>query len=30
MDQLVRYAAALENPPLQVVCDTDRFIIRTA
>jgi hypothetical protein len=23
--QLVRYAAALENPPLQVVCDTDRF-----
>jgi type II restriction/modification system DNA methylase subunit YeeA len=30
MEQLVRYAAALENPPLQVVCDTDRFIIRTA
>lgn len=30
LDQLVRYAAALENPPLQVVCDTDRFIIRTA
>ncbi len=30
IDQLVRYAAALENPPLQVVCDTDRFIIRTA
>lgn len=30
MNQLVRYAAALENPPLQVVCDTDRFIIRTA
>lgn len=30
MDQLVRYAAALENPPLQVVCDTDRYIIRTA
>jgi type II restriction/modification system DNA methylase subunit YeeA len=30
MDQLVRYAAALENPPLQVVCDTDRFVIRTA
>jgi hypothetical protein len=28
--QLVRYAAALENPPLQVVCDTDRFLIRTA
>ncbi|NLS69343.1 class I SAM-dependent DNA methyltransferase [Bradyrhizobium brasilense] len=30
LDQLVRYAAALENPPLQVACDTDRFIIRTA
>lgn len=30
MEQLVRYAAALENPPLQVVCDTDRFVIRTA
>ena len=30
LEQLVRYAAALENPPLQVVCDTDRFIIRTA
>ncbi|ACF02355.1 conserved hypothetical protein [Rhodopseudomonas palustris TIE-1] len=30
MNQLVRYAAALENPPLQVVCDTDRFVIRTA
>jgi hypothetical protein len=28
--QLVRYAAALENPPLQVVCDTDRFRIVTA
>jgi type II restriction/modification system DNA methylase subunit YeeA len=28
--QLVRYAAALENPPLQVACDTDRFVIRTA
>ncbi|MFZ2064983.1 MAG: type IIL restriction-modification enzyme MmeI, partial [Xanthobacteraceae bacterium] len=28
--QLVRYAAALENPPLQVACDTDRFQIRTA
>jgi type II restriction/modification system DNA methylase subunit YeeA len=26
----VRYAAALENPPLQVACDTDRFLIRTA
>lgn len=30
LDQLVRYAAALENPPLQVACDTDRFAIRTA
>jgi len=30
MAQLVRYAAALENPPLQVACDTDRFLIRTA
>ena len=28
--QLVRYAAALENPPLQIVCDTDRFRIVTA
>ena len=28
--QLVRYAAALENPPLQVGCDTDQFVIRTA
>lgn len=28
--QLTRYAAALENPPLQVACDTDRFLIRTA
>ena len=27
---MVRYAAALENPPLQVACDTDRFVIRTA
>ena len=26
----MRYAAALENPPLQVACDTDRFLIRTA
>src|SRR5439155_25114899 len=24
------YAAALENPPLQVACDTDRILIRTA
>jgi type II restriction/modification system DNA methylase subunit YeeA len=30
LTQLVRYAAALENPPLQVACDTDRFLIRTA
>src|SRR5205085_11671745 len=30
LSQLVRYAAALENPPLQVACDTDRFLIRTA
>lgn len=28
--QLVRYASALENPPLQVACDTDRFVIQTA
>ena len=28
--QLVQYAAALENPPLQVVCDTNRFKIVTA
>jgi hypothetical protein len=28
--QLVRYAAALENPPLHVACDTDRFVIETA
>lgn len=28
--QLVRYAAALENPPLQVACDTDRVVIQTA
>lgn len=30
MDQLVRYAAALENPPLQIACDIDRIRIRTA
>jgi hypothetical protein len=30
LDQLVRYAAALENPPLQVACDTDQIRIRTA
>jgi type II restriction/modification system DNA methylase subunit YeeA len=28
--QLVRYASALENPPLHVACDTDRFLIQTA
>jgi type II restriction/modification system DNA methylase subunit YeeA len=28
--QLSRYSAALENPPLHVVCDTDRFKIVTA
>lgn len=28
--QLVRYASALENPPLHVVCDTVRFKIVTA
>lgn len=28
-DQLRQYAVALENPPLLVVCDTDRFIITT-
>lgn len=28
--QLQQYTLALENPPLLVVCDTDRFIIRTA
>lgn len=27
--QLQQYALALENPPLLVVCDLDRFIIRT-
>jgi len=30
LEQLVRYASALENPPLQVACDTDRFLIQTA
>lgn len=29
MKQLVDYAAALENPPLHVVCDTIRFRIET-
>jgi type II restriction/modification system DNA methylase subunit YeeA len=28
--QLTRYASALENPPLLVACDTDRFKIQTA
>ena len=28
--QLTRYASALENPPLHVVCDTQRFKIVTA
>src|SRR5207249_4129345 len=27
--QLLTYREALENPPLLVVCDLDRFIIRT-
>ena len=27
--QLQRYAVALENPPLLVVCDTDRIVIHT-
>ncbi len=27
--QLLMYAAALENPPLLVTCDTDRIVIRT-
>lgn len=30
LHQLVRYAPALESPPLQVVCDIDRFRIHTA
>ena len=29
MEQLTRYAAGLENPPLLVVCDTVRFRIET-
>jgi hypothetical protein len=28
-DQLLRYREALENPPLLVVCDMDRFVIHT-
>ena len=30
LKQLVQYASALENPPLLVACDTDRFKIVTA
>jgi type II restriction/modification system DNA methylase subunit YeeA len=30
LHQLVRYAPALESPPLQVVCDIERFRIHTA
>ena len=30
LSQLSRYALALENPPLQIVCDTERFRIVTA
>ena len=30
LGQLSRYALALENPPLQIVCDTERFRIVTA
>src|SRR5205823_13814946 len=28
-DQLLKYREALENPPLLIVCDMDRFAIRT-
>ncbi|HBK06334.1 MAG TPA: class I SAM-dependent DNA methyltransferase [Acetobacteraceae bacterium] len=28
-DQLLRYAGALENPPLLITCDMDRIIVRT-
>lgn len=28
-DQLLQYREALENPPLLVVCDLDRFVLRT-
>jgi hypothetical protein len=28
-DQLLRYKDALENPPLLVTCDLERFIVRT-
>ncbi len=27
--QLLRYREALENPPLLIVCDLDKFVIRT-
>jgi type II restriction/modification system DNA methylase subunit YeeA len=30
LEQLSRYAAALENPPLHVACDLDRIVIVTA
>jgi hypothetical protein len=30
LEQLTRYASALENPPLHVACDTERFRIVTA
>jgi type II restriction/modification system DNA methylase subunit YeeA len=30
LEQLTRYASALENPPLHVACDTQRFKIVTA
>ncbi len=28
-DQLLKYREALENPPILIVCDMDRFIVRT-
>ncbi len=30
LHQLIRYAPALESPPLQIVCDIERFRIHTA
>lgn len=30
LEQLTRYASALENPPLHVACDTEHFRIVTA
>lgn len=30
LHQLIRYAPALESPPLQVVCDIERFRVHTA